>query len=103
MATTTKIAFRFTRHATPDGTGCRWSLCSVVAPEDRSTPGNRRCPSGCPASDVELDPDADPDAETDAETETCERCDATVDESHFDPDCGLCDDCSDHNASRVVL
>jgi hypothetical protein len=35
--------------------------------------------------------------------EKCECCGAVVDEPHFDPDSGLCDDCSDYNASRVVL
>jgi hypothetical protein len=51
--------FRFTRHNRPSGTGCPWSHCSVVAPEQRARPGNRRCPDECPTSDVEVNPYAD--------------------------------------------
>jgi hypothetical protein len=42
--------------------------------------------------------------EDDEAGHTCERCGAqNVPDGNFDPDCGLCDDCTDYNASRVVL
>lgn len=53
------VGYRFNRHARPDGARCRWSLCSVVAPENRSEPGNRLCPDLCPTSDIEVNPFAD--------------------------------------------
>lgn len=43
-------------------------------------------------------------AETWEAANTCERCGVqNVPDGEFDPDCGLCDDCSDYNAGRVVL
>lgn len=33
----------------------------------------------------------------------CERCNTLAPDEHFDHDCGLCDDCVDYNASRVVI
>jgi hypothetical protein len=49
-------AFRFTRHTTASGDGCRWSGVSVKNPIDRAVFDDRRCPARCPASDVEIDP-----------------------------------------------
>lgn len=42
-------------------------------------------------------------AKLDGANSVCERCGTAVDESHFDPDAGLCDNCTDNNASRVIL
>ncbi len=56
---TQAAGYRFTRHHRPNQTWCPWSHVSVVAPEQRSRPGNRRCPDECPASDVEVNPYAD--------------------------------------------
>lgn len=105
IANLAPTAYRFTQHTTADGNGCRWSAVSVKHPAERAEPGNRRCPSGCPASDVETDPTSEEPASTDYDGETfeCERCGKTVPDEHFDHDAGLCDDCTDNNAGRVVL
>lgn len=52
--------YRFNRHKTIAGVGCRWSLVSVVEPMSRAHPnkGNLYCPSSCPDSTIEYDPDA---------------------------------------------
>ncbi len=55
------VHWRFTHHRRPDGSGCLWSHVSVIAPDLRVRPGNRRCPDECPASDVELAPPASPE------------------------------------------